>query len=187
MKQPNPNPKKSLSPKKYPKKMFKRSDTVSEYMDDESTRRKKLPKRPQPKRTPQTTPSERQSQTLERRLMPYPYGGTTPRYERILPRRIRPKVTTPRDERILPRRPRPDATKRTPLPLGVRPYVQKPARFNSTAPRAKAIVPKPARYNSTDSLNTSRYAGPFRKPKNLTDSLGTASPVARKYRKLGSK
>jgi hypothetical protein len=44
--------------------------------------------------------------------------------------------------------------------------------------------PKPT---PNDSLNTSRYAGPFRKPKNLTDSLGTASPVARKYRKLGSK
>ena len=42
--------------------------------------------------------------------------------------------------------------------------------------------PKP---QPNDSLNTSRYAGPFRKPKNLTDSLGTASKVARKYRKLG--
>ena len=45
----------------------------------------------------------------------------------------------------------------------------------------------PSYYEPNDSLKTSRYAGPFRKPKNLTDSLGTASPVARKYRKLGSK
>ena len=45
----------------------------------------------------------------------------------------------------------------------------------------------PIKMTSTDSLNTSMYAKPFRKPQNLTDSLGTASPVARKYRKLGSK
>jgi hypothetical protein len=47
--------------------------------------------------------------------------------------------------------------------------------------------PSPSYYESNDSLNTSMFAGPFRKPKNLTDSLGTASKVARKYRKLGSK
>jgi hypothetical protein len=45
----------------------------------------------------------------------------------------------------------------------------------------------PIKMTPNDSLKTSRYAGPFRKPKNLTDSLGTASPVARKYRKLGGK
>ena len=99
------------------------------YNDDERSllRRKK---RPLPKRTPQTTPAERQ--TLERR--PLPDGRATPRDKQILPRELRAKAQ------------------------------------------------KPARFNSTDSLNTSRYAGPFRKPQNLTDSLGTASKVAAKYR-----
>jgi len=131
MKQPNPNPNNALPIKKYPKKMFKRSDTVSEYMDDESTRRK-LPRK---KLTPHTTPEQRR--TLERR--PLPNGRATPRDKQILPRELR------------------------------------------------QTGQKPARFNSTDSLNTSMYAGPFRKPKNLTDSLGTASKVAHKYRKLGSK
>jgi hypothetical protein len=143
MKQPNPNPKNALPIKKYPKKMFKRSDTVSEYMDDESTRKKT----PRKKLTPHTTPEQRR--TLERR--PLPNGRATPRDKRILPRELTSPTgrVTPRDKRILPRK--------------------------------SNII------GSTDSLNTSRFAGPFRNPKNLTDSLGTASPVARKYRKLGSK
>jgi hypothetical protein len=162
MKQPNPNPKNALPIKKYPKKMFKRSDTVSEYMDDESTRKKT----PRKKLTPHTTPEQRR--TLERR--PLPNGRATPRDKRILPRELTSPTgrVTPRDKRILPR----ELTSPT----------------GRVTPRDKRILPRKSNIiGSTDSLNTSRFAGPFRNPKNLTDSLGTASPVARKYRKLGSK
>lgn len=73
---------------------------------------------------------------------------------------------------------------------------RRPLPDGRATPRDKQILPrrlkdkgkKPSRFDAgTDSLNTSMYAKPFRKPKNLTDSLGTASPIARKYRKLGSK
>lgn len=184
MKQPNPNPKNALPIKKYPKKMFKRSDTVSEYMDDESTRRKK-PRKPTPKRTPHTTPAERQ--TLERR--PLPNGRATPRDKRILPRELPsrrqgPARKIPRDELTLPSR-RQEPARRTPRDEPRRiPREKQTLEYNM--PKKMPSIRKP-KFMTTDSLNTSMYAGPFRKPKNLTDSLGTASAVARKYRKLGSK
>jgi len=125
---------------------------------------------------------------------PKPDGGRTSRgKETLLGRRPKPDGgrTSRGKETLLGRRPKPDG-RATPRDKQILPRRKPNGR---ATPRDKQILPrelrekaqKPARFNSTDSLNTSMYAGPFRKPKNLTDSLGTASKVARKYRKLGSK
>ncbi len=88
--------------------------------------------------------------------------------EKSLLRRQKPARRTPRDEKILPRRKPKD-------PSNTKPFNVRPQK------------PRKPKFMTTDSLSTSIYAKPFRQTKNLTDSLGTASPVARKYRKLGSK
>jgi hypothetical protein len=78
------------------------------------------------------------------------------------------------DEKTLQRRSLPSKTPR------------KKRTLEYIVPKKRPSMRKP-KFMTTDSLSTSIYAKPFRQPKNLTDSLFTASKVSEKYRKLGGK